>query len=158
MRGSSPARITIWCLRLMDMTPASQAGNMGSTPVGITKVFKWNCSSRVECGPGKPRDAGSSPVSSTIQKKSELIPNRERVRISYLHQRYYILSLCPPGFALRTTGGFVYSTKQSSFGTIIASTKRRIAYGNSVHSRWRLLYSRSDTAGRTPPHRQVGTA
>ena len=27
---------------------------------------------------------------------SELIPNRERVRISYFHQRYYILSLCPP--------------------------------------------------------------
>ena len=96
MRGSSPARITIWCLRLMDRTPASQAGNMGSTPVGITKVFKWNCSSRVECGPGKPRDAGSSPASSTIQKKSELIPNRERVRISRFYQRYYILSLCPP--------------------------------------------------------------
>ena len=53
----------------MDMTPASQAGNMGSTPVGITKAFKWNCSSRVECGPGKPRDAGSSPASSTIRKK-----------------------------------------------------------------------------------------
>ena len=82
----SPALITIWCLRLMDMTPASQAGNMGSTPVGITKVFKWNCSSRVECGPGKPRDAGSSPASSTIHEKSELIPSRERVRISYFHQ------------------------------------------------------------------------
>ena len=95
MRGSSPARITIWCLRLMDRTPASQAGNMGSTPVGITKVFKWNCSSRVECGPGKPRDAGSSPASSTIQKKSELIPHRERVRISRFYQRYCILSLHP---------------------------------------------------------------
>ena len=57
MRGSSPARITIWCLRLMDSTPASQAGNTGSTPVGITKVLghsqranpyihaKRNCSS-----------------------------------------------------------------------------------------------------------------
>ena len=157
MRGSSPARITIWCLRLMVRTPASQAGNTGSTPVGITKEFKWNCSSRVECGPGKPRDAGSSPASSTIHEKSELIPSRERVRISYFHQRYYILSL-RPGFALCRTGGFVHSTKHSSFCTIAVPTKRRIAYGNSVHSRWRLLYSRSDTAGRTPPHGQVGTA
>ena len=74
MLGSSPARITIWCLRLMDRTPASQAGNMGSTPVGITTVFKWNCSSRVECGPGKPRDAGSSPASSTIRKNPNLPP------------------------------------------------------------------------------------
>ena len=46
----------------------------------------------------------SSPISSTIQEKSELVPSRERVRISYFHQRYYILSLCPSGFALRRTG------------------------------------------------------
>ena len=102
MRGSSPARIT---LRLMDRTPASQAGNMGSTPLGITKVFKWNCSSRVECGPGKPRDAGSSPASSTIHEKSELTPDRECVRISYFHQRHYILSLCPR-FCLAHNRGF----------------------------------------------------
>ena len=63
-----------------------------------------------------------------------------------------------PGFACRRTGGFVRSTKDSSFATIEVPTKRRIAYENSVHSRWRLLYSRPDAAGRTPPHRQVGTA
>ena len=62
----------------------------------VNEGNKWNCSSRVECGPGKPRDAGSSPASSTIQKKSELLPSRERVRISSLYQRHYILSLCPP--------------------------------------------------------------
>lgn len=92
MCGSSPARITIWCLRLMDRTPASQAGNMGSTPVGITKVFKWNCSSRVECGPGKPRDAGSSPASSTIQKKSEPDSDWIWVRILRLYAGYFLLT------------------------------------------------------------------
>ena len=37
----------------------------------------------------------SSLFRSTIQKKSELLPHRERVRISSLYQRYYILSSCP---------------------------------------------------------------
>ena len=38
---------------------------------------------------------GSSPAVSTTYEKSELIPNRERVRIFYFHQRYYRLSVGP---------------------------------------------------------------
>ena len=34
--GSNPARISTWRLRLMDRTPASQAGNAGSIPAGVT--------------------------------------------------------------------------------------------------------------------------
>ena len=63
-----------------------------------------------------------------------------------------------PGFALRITRGFVHSTKDSSFCTIAVPTTRRTAYGNSVHSRWRLLYSRPDATGRTPPHAFLGEA
>ena len=37
----------------------------------------------------------SSPISSTIHEKSEFVPHWERVRISCLYQRYYILSPCP---------------------------------------------------------------
>ena len=37
----------------------------------------------------------SSPISSTIHEKSELVPHWERARISCLYQRYHILSLCP---------------------------------------------------------------
>ena len=36
----------------------------------------------------------------------------------------------PPGFACRRIGGFVHSTKQSSYCTIAVPTKRRIAYEN----------------------------
>ena len=41
---------------------------------------------------------GSSPPVSTIHEKSELIPNRECVRIFCLYQRHYILMLKPRGF------------------------------------------------------------
>ena len=40
-------------------------------------------------------DGGSTPPASTIHEKSELVPHRERVRISCFYQRYYILSLFP---------------------------------------------------------------
>ena len=36
--GSNPARISTWRLRLMDRTPASQAGNAGSIPAGVTII------------------------------------------------------------------------------------------------------------------------
>ena len=41
------------------------------------------------------RVSGSSPLSSTIYEKSELIPNRECVRIFCFYQRHYILMLKP---------------------------------------------------------------
>ena len=36
--GSNPARISKRRLRLMDRTPASQAGNAGSIPTGVTNM------------------------------------------------------------------------------------------------------------------------
>ena len=41
---------------------------------------------------------GSSPISSTIYEKSELLHERKCVRIFYLYQRHFILMLKPRGF------------------------------------------------------------
>ena len=56
--------------------------------------FRWGALAQlVECHTGSVDVSGSSPLCSTIHEKSELIPNRERVRIFYFHQRYYRLSV-----------------------------------------------------------------
>ena len=50
---------------------------------------------------------GSSPISSTIHEKSELLHDRKCVRIFYLYQRHYILMLKPRGFS-RPLGLFYF--------------------------------------------------
>ena len=60
--GSNPARISIWCLRLMDRTLASQAGNAGSIPAGITITSILGCSQVVRQRSLTPSFAGSNPA------------------------------------------------------------------------------------------------
>ena len=57
--GSNPTRISIWYLRLMDRTPASQAGNAGSIPAGITIIM--GCSQVVRQRSLTPPFVGSNP-------------------------------------------------------------------------------------------------
>ncbi len=61
--GSNPARISKRRLRLMDRTPASQAGNAGSIPAGVTK--NGIVAQLVERQTENLGVAGSSPADST---------------------------------------------------------------------------------------------
>ena len=62
------------------------------------------------------RKCNSSPISSTILEKSELIPNRERVRIFCLYQRHSILRIDPGGPLFF---GFFMTIYQKQFSTKI---------------------------------------
>ena len=54
-------------------------------------------------------DRGSTPLASTILEKSELIPNRECVRIFCLYQRHYILMFMPRGLTVLWAFCFIHT-------------------------------------------------
>ena len=85
---------------------------------------------------------GSSPtttsVLSTTYEKSELIPNRERVRISYFHQRYYRLSVVPR-FCLAQNRGLC--TFDEAF---------LLLYNSSINQKGDCIWKFSTSAGRRP--------
>ena len=74
---------------------------------------------------------GSSPISSTIYEKSELLHDRKCVRVFCLYQRHYILMLRPGGFH-RPLGFFVLLIDATSIFFIRCIVFRTVSVDRSA--------------------------